>query len=254
MKQEFIHKGLKLLVLAFFGCAVLFSGCEKYRTPEKLALPEVETDSVTDIQGNVYKTVKIGNQWWMAENLKVSLYRNGDRITQIYNDPEDWSEENEGAYCFFNEDRTYGFLYNWHAVHDPRGIAPAGWHVATDEDWKELELFIGFTAPETDYVSWRGTGGGKLKTTTTTYGTSTWIVIEDLQNTNETGFSALPGGCRVFNGSWGVPGIFYTGFWWSATEQDNESAWYRYMDYQYDGIFRYFGPKTYGFSVRCVKD
>ena len=112
-------------------------------------------DSVTDIDGNVYKTAKIGNQWWMAENLRVTHYRNGDKIPNLSGD-EEWDNAN-GAYCCYNNDSAniakYGMLYNWFAVADSRNIAPEGWHVPTDEEWQVL----------VDYLGGAALAGGKLK-------------------------------------------------------------------------------------------
>jgi uncharacterized protein (TIGR02145 family) len=229
--------------------------CEKEKLPGKLPVQQVEVDSILDIDSNVYKIVKIGNQWWMAENLKVVKYRNGDNISNFTDtDPKKWAELETGAFCSVSGTFTTP-VYNWYAVNDPRGIAPAGWHVSSDEDWKEMERFLGMSESEIENVSWRGTNeGGKLKATQSTYGESTWVITDSIQNTNEYGFCALPGGCRMFNGDLGVPGGFYTGFWWTLTEYGGDMAWYRYLDYQYPGIFRFYGQKNYGFSVRCVKD
>ena len=101
------------------------------------------TDTITDIDGNVYEIIKIGNQWWMAENLKVTRYSNGDAIPNI-TDGSEWTNLTTGAYCVYNNENnnnsTYGLLYNWYAIADGRNIAPEGWHIPTDAEWKELEM------------------------------------------------------------------------------------------------------------------
>lgn len=235
-----------LLLLA--GFVLLFTtACKK---KEKTS-PVQETGSVTDVEGNVYKAIKIGNQWWMAENLKVKKYRNGNPIPQSQSDTQ-W-KDTLSAYCLYdNNPVSPGLLYNWYSVHDTNNIAPAGWHVPSDDEWKVLEQYLGMSKSDADKMNWRGTHeGDKLKIAApqgwTSYG-AVWA-------TNESGFTALAGGCRLFNSVWGDPGLFSTGFWWSSTENtSNKQAWYRYLDYKNTNVFRFYGSKNYGFSIRCVKD
>lgn len=196
--------------------------------------------TVTDIDGNIYHTVTIGTQVWMVENLKTTKYRNGDLIPKITDDIA-WSNQTE-AYCNYNNDAnnstTYGRLYNWYAVNDSRNIAPTGWHVSSDVEWTTL----------TTYLGGESVAGGKLKETGTTH----WSIFNPAVTTNESGFTALPGGSR------GTFGQFYDvghgGVWWSSTESETRYAWYRSMaDISYS-IGR--GPcaKNLGYSVRCVRD
>jgi uncharacterized protein (TIGR02145 family) len=212
------------------------------------------TDSVgtvTDIDGNTYRTVKIGNQWWMAENLKVTHYRNGDPLPNV-TDGATWRGLTTGAYCEYDNDvnsvATYGRLYNWYAVADIRNIAPPGWHVASDAEWKQLERYLGMSQAEADQTGWRGTDeGGKLKEG----GTSHWI-SPNTGATNESGFTGLPGGYRYLGGLYydiGVHAVF-----WSSTENGSSFAWCRNLGNAYSGVHRYDGGKEDGFSVRCVKD
>lgn len=133
--------------------------------------------TVTDVDGNVYKTVKIGNQIWMAENLRTTKYRNGEPI-QLVTDPNAWKNLNTGAYRTA-PDEAYGFYYNWYAVMDDRNLAPEGWHVATDADYTELANELGGNA----------VAGGKLKEA----GTEHWIGTNTGAD-NESGFTALPAG------------------------------------------------------------
>jgi uncharacterized protein (TIGR02145 family) len=213
----------------------------------------IETGTVTDTDGNIYKTVKIGSTWWMPENLKTKRYNTGDSIALIPGNIPDsaWSKSETGAYCYFDE--KYGFLYNYYAIADPRGLAPAGWHIPTDNEWKDLEMFLGMSGQDAENVNWRGGDqGNKLKIVGGN--AMFWYTASDVYSifgTNESGFTALGGSCRLFNGQWGE--LTHTGFWWSSSSSGNE-AWYRGLDYNKTSVFRYFGPKTYGFSVRCVKD
>src|SRR6266498_1594182 len=162
--------------------------------------------------GPTYKTVKIGNQVWMAENLNVRTYRNGDTIPQVQ-DPKSWSRLNTGAWCYY-ENKTeagsnYGKLYNWYAINDPRGLAPEGWHIPSDTEWIKLASSlggkIGSSAKIKSSKGW-GTGGN---------------------GTNETGFSALPGGARSINEEFSFVGKY--GYWWTSTEYNSFSAWNRFL-------------------------
>lgn len=210
-----------------------------------------ETGTVTDIDGNTYVTVKIGDQWWIAENLKVTHYRNGNDIPNVTGN-SDWENLTTGAYCNYDNNEsnveTYGRLYNWYAVDDSRNIAPAGWHVPTDEEWKQLEMYLGMSQSDADNTTWRGTyEGGKLKEAGTEYWWS-----PNASATNESGFSALPGGYRFLNGSCGYMGEY--AYFWSSTEGDNSHAWIRVLGYHRSQVSRSSNYKRFGFSVRCVRD
>ncbi|HMA76597.1 MAG TPA: FISUMP domain-containing protein [Candidatus Krumholzibacteriaceae bacterium] len=208
--------------------------------------------TVTDIDGNVYQTVTIGTQEWMAENLKVTHYRNGDPIPNVTDDGT-WYGLSSGAYCEYDNDggnvTTYGRLYNGYAVDDSRNIAPEGWHVATDEEWKQLEMYLGMSQSEADDTGLRGTDeGGKLKESGTTH----WI-SPNTGATNESGFTALPGGYRYDYGSFTNMGLY--AFFWSSTESNNSFiAWHRYLGYGSAQVGRGDYYKQDGFSVRCVRD
>jgi uncharacterized protein (TIGR02145 family) len=211
---------------------------------------DTTTGTLTDIDGNVYQTVKIGNQLWMAENLKVIHYRNGDAIPNVTENGS-WSVLNTGAYCNYNNYEnnveTYGRLYNWYTVNDPRGLAPEGWHVPTDEEWKQLEMFLGMSQSEADATNWRGTDeGGKMKEA----GTAHWQ-SPNTGATNSSGFSALPGGSRSNNG--GYLGITTAAKFFSSTSSGGGLAWGRILQHERSGIYRG-GQKVEGFSIRCVRD
>ena len=212
--------------------------------------------TVTDKDGNVYKTIKIGNQWWMAENLKVTHYRNGDLIPNVTSNSE-WIGLSTGAYCAFindanNESETYGYLYNWYAINDSRDIAPEGWHVPTDAEWKELEMALGMSQSEADDTEFRGTNeGSKLA------GMADLWVNGDLENNSsfdESGFSALPGGYRFSSSSGSFTNLGSRATFWSSTESNRLYAWRRYLYYNYSEVYRYYSNKRRGFSVRLVRD
>lgn len=214
----------------------------------------IEFGTVTDIQGNGYRTVKIGSQWWMAENLRTTQYRNGDTIV-FYNQDEDslWNTDNPAYAIHPDATEKMGFLYNWSAIVNPAGLAPEGWHIPTDDEWKALEASLGMEVSTRDRTGWRGSKeGDALKER----GVENWFRFDPVWATNSSGFSALSGSCRLFNGDFGTPGRTYTGFWWTATSNsgDPSKAWYRYLDYKSSKVFRQYFSKRYGCSVRCVKD
>ena len=207
---------------------------------------------VMDIDGNQYKTVKIGNQWWMAENLKTTHYQDGSEIPKK-------PVSTEGAnlttdiYCVYDNDEsnadTYGYLYNWYAVDNVGGIAPAGWHVPTDEDWKELEMFLGMSRSEADQWDQRGIPhGNKLKEAGTTH----WV--KDSGGTNENGFTALPGG-MIGNSSPPFALLGQMAFFWSSTSS-GIGAINRELSAYTSDIGRSLYVKNMGFSlsVRCIRN
>jgi uncharacterized protein (TIGR02145 family) len=196
--------------------------------------------TVTDYDGNVYQTVTIGTQEWMAENLRVRHYRNGEEIPHVGGNSA-WTALLSGAWCSPQGDTllaaTYGRLYNWYAVADVRGLAPAGWHVPSDAEWQTLMDFLGGES----------VAGGKLKET----GISHWM---DPNNgaTNETGFSARGAGHRNWDGDYLY---FHVSAWfWSSTQESDPRAWYRTLYSYYTAAGRANYDKRDGFSIRCVKD
>jgi len=202
----------------------------------------IKTFAVMDIDGNGYHSVTIGTQTWMVENLKTTKYRTGESITNLTVDA-DWVGATFAAWCDYSNiaanGTKYGHLYNWYAASDIRNIAPVGWHVPTDAEWTTLSTYLGGLS----------VAGGKLKEA----GTLNWA-SPNTAATNETGFSALPGGHRYDDGMF--VGVGYYGFWWSSSEYDATYAWYRYMSYSgssvYGGSSGYVVGKADGFSVRCL--
>ena len=206
------------------------------------------TASVTDIDGHTYKTILIGSQVWMAENLKVTHYRNGESIGSGYADNA-WSMLSSGAYG--NYPGAIGSfeihkLYNWYAVVDKRELAPEGWHIPTDEEWKVLERYLGMSRTAASKAEWRGTyEGAKLKST------NGWN--NNNNGNNSSGFSALPIGYRnCGNGHYNE--MHNTSYFWSTTEKDSTRAWCRKLYHSYSNIYRSSLEKGNGFSVRCIKD
>ena len=201
-------------------------------------------------------TVKIGNQIWMTKNLDVATYRNGKPIRHCQTNEEwiDAASKREGAWCYYNNDpangEIYGKLYNWFAVNDPRGLAPAGWHVPTDEEWKELEMCLGMTQQDADKCFGdRGTDQGAQLASRA----DLWYngELEFNANFGISGFSALPGGRRLYDGTFSYIGS--SGYWWSS----ENISWFVYgrtLHYNSPDVRRADLNVDRGFSVRCVRD
>jgi len=175
-------------------------------------------------------TVKIGLQEWATEDLKVTKFRNGEDIPLV-TDNKEWTELTTAAYCVTPNGQ---YLYNWYAVNDPRGLAPEGFHVPTDEGWTELENYLGG-----DEVA-----GTKMKSSPSN--TPPW------DGTNSSGFSALPNGARSHDDGH-FSGAVYYGIWWSSSAYGSSYAWIRYIDANKDFVVRDGGSLQQGFSVRCLK-
>jgi uncharacterized protein (TIGR02145 family) len=218
---------------------------EKQLAEEQIKLQKEKDIISKDIDGNVYKVVKIGTQYWSGRNLNVSRFRNGDKIP-VARSAEDWikaGENGQPACCCYDNVgyncEKYGRLYNWFAVNDPRGLAPDGWHVPTDYEWKNLTDFLGASS------------GQILKST------EDWEYSHyDGQGTDDVGFSALPGG---FGSNGSFNNIRYYAFLWSATEFDDNNAWYRVLNYNNGYVYRYNFTnyninKSMCRSVRCIRD
>jgi uncharacterized protein (TIGR02145 family) len=199
---------------------------------------EIVKNGVTDIDGNKYKIVKIGNQVWMAENLITTRYSNGDKILHL-TDSSDWENNINGAWCWYDNNskynNIYGKLYNWYAVDDYRNLCPVGWHIPSDNEWEVL----------VDYLGGKEISGHKMKSQ------SGWKYNGN--GNNESGFSGHPGGDRYFNGSF-YSIIGHYGGWWSSTEDDTVNAWIRTLYYFDSNVYRSSYNKGKGYSVRCLRD
>lgn len=208
------------------------------------------TGTVTDYDGNVYNTVQIGSQVWMAENLKTTHYRNGDVLSSI-TISDNWDELTAGGYCNYDNSagngETYGHLYNFYAVEDSRNIAPEGWHVPTREEFKTLIGSLGGA----------DVAGGKMKEAGSEHWTTPYITDVN-EGTNESGFTALPGGLLTASGDFGSKG--YMAYFWTIDGFDsgisgNRYGYARTLGLNTDEIYDARNYHAYmGMSVRCVKD
>ncbi|MBX2980896.1 MAG: fibrobacter succinogenes major paralogous domain-containing protein [Flavobacteriales bacterium] len=211
-----------------------------------------DSPTVTDIDGNVYRTAHIGNQCWTAQELRTSRFANGDDIPTVQDDAE-WSELATAARCSYNNDPAtgadFGSLYNWYVVSDPRNVCPAGWHVASDAEWMELETTMGMPAEQLEVIGVRGAiqgVGGKLKAQ------YLWTPPNP-NNMNFHGFAALPTGRRL-----GDSGVFLdqpqVGYWWTTTLDDEGVPLLRTMHFGSMGVARGPAAETFGYGVRCIQD
>ena len=245
MKINKKHLHIVVWLLCFI---VTFTNCKKETKKEKM--PN-ETGTVTDIEGRSYNTVKIGNQWWMAENLAVKLYNDSTPIfeVQITDNDTIWANQTTGAFCKVEANNMrYGLYYNWFAVNNIKNIAPAGWHIPSDDEWKRLEIELGMSQTDADKTAWRGSKERDKLIEKKSYA---WSESVDVPvGNNESGFTGITSGCRLFNGAIGEGKSAY---WWTSSLNGNE-AWYRSITFNHTNIFRYHTYKAYGFSVRCVKN
>lgn len=190
--------------------------------------------------GKVYKTVKIGSQIWMAENLNADKFRNGDPIPKIASDSLwiDAGENQNPAYCYYENDHQfgieYGKLYNGFVINDPRGLAPIGWHVASDIEWQTLIIYLGGSID----------AGSKLK--------SSLGWNDEGNGSNASGFNGKPGGFRNLRGNFALIGGYTS--WWSSTDFIPGSAWYHTLYYKTSKVMKYTFDKGRGMYVRCIKD
>ena len=208
---------------------VLMFGCSK----DSAETPPTNISTITDIDGNVYETVVIGNQTWMKSNLNVSKYQDGTTIPEEKN-PVKWAALTTGAWCYYDNKpengKLYGKLYNWYAVNDKRGLAPTGTSIPTDVEWTTLTKFIGSEAGEKmKHVDWSS----------------------DLKVANSSGFTALPGGICISNGDFYFIGKY--GYWWSSTGRVTNVAWNRSLGYNSTIVCKSYDDRNYGFAVRCIK-
>jgi uncharacterized protein (TIGR02145 family) len=221
----------KIIVLILITSIGLLQSCKK---DEVITAPI----TVTDIDGNTYSTITVGGVVWMAENLRTTKYNDGTAITTGLSNT-DWSNTTIGAYSIYDNDpannTTYGKLYNWYAVNTGK-LAPAGWHVATEAEYTAL----------IDNLGGSSVAGGKLKSTS-----SLW----DAPNTgatNSSGFNGLPGGYRSMSGNYSLEGK--TGYWWANTERNASQGEYTNLDNDFAATARNGATKSFGYSVRCVRN
>lgn len=239
MKKIWIYPMVALGIIL-----MLLNSCKKNKE-EVINYGPSERGTVTDIEGNVYKTIKLGTQWWMAENLKTTKYNDGTAIPLV-TDSAAWANLTTPGYCWYNNDAatyksTYGALYNWYVVYTGK-LAPTGWHVPTDAEWTIL----------TTYLGGKDIAGGKMKSTgTIEAGTGLWH-SPNTGATNESGFTAVPAGHRDSSGTFVFVGK--NTYWWSSSAYFIPLAWYRYLGYYGSSVGRDGNYGYYGYSVRCLRD
>jgi len=223
---------MAIVVLA--TCLLMLTCCKKDKDNNPTS-----SETIKDIDGNVYHTVTIGKQVWMKENLKVTHYRNGKEITNVVNDLQ-WQYLTTGAYVWFDYDitnkNTYAALYNWDAVNDSSNLAPIGWHVPSDEEWSILADALGGNSM-----------AGKLLET----GIKHWASPNNVA-TNSSGFTALP--CGSYGTGTGFNGLGTYTYFWSSTMDTPWRSWMRALHSDDPTIHQYTKPSTDCCSVRCVKN
>jgi uncharacterized protein (TIGR02145 family) len=198
------------------------------------------SSKMSDIEGNTYRTVRIGEQTWMAENLRTTQYRDGSSIPQVP-DGAQWAALRSGAWASYDNNASYiatdGLLYNGFAVTDQRGLCPEGWRLPSDGDWTALATHLGGDAE----------AGGKLKST----GIDRWTK-PNAGATDESGFGGHPSGYRYKNGQFDHLGS--GGYWWSSTAPTDSTLGYRALHYDYADVMGNISPITTGYAVRCVME
>ena len=239
--------GLTANTTYYFRTKVISSSYTTYGTEETFKTtnpgrslisynPDLTYGFVMDIDGNIYKTILIGTQTWMAENLKTTSYNDGTVIPFVPGESA-WTDLSTPGYCWYNNDSvSYGAIYNWYAAGN-NNLCPTGWHVPSDAEWTTLSTFLGGES----------IAGDKLKETGTTH----WLTSNN-NSSNQTGFTALPGGYRSYSASYG--NIKRYGYWWSSTEASSTDAFCRYIFYSFDNLGRNTSSKNSGFSIRCIKN
>lgn len=223
---------LLLSLLVILSCEERDSNKSKKKYKKEVE-QQLEEKNIVDLP-----SVKIGDQVWMKFNLNVDVYSNGDPIEEV-KDNSIWMQTSEGAWAYYNNDpsngENYGKLYNWYAINDSRGICPNGWRVPNEEDWDELVNFLGG----------EDIAGGKLKDTSDWQG-------ENVGATNETGFTAVPSGYRLSDGTFLNEGIIAT--FWTSSEGEGNNAWDRFMISKTAFVGRSQYGFENGFSCRCIKE
>jgi uncharacterized protein (TIGR02145 family) len=216
--------------------------------------PNLTYGSLTDQEGNTYKTIVIGTQEWMAENLKTSIYRNGDPIPTNL-DSATWANTTNGAWEYYDNDFNYacpfGKLYNWHACMDNRQLCPVGWHVPSDAEWSTL---INFLDPSADGGNNSNNAGEQMKTIgSIQYETGLWHEEGEITGSNSSGFSGIPGGVFIYPNLQSFQ-ISIRGNWWSTSLAPWPSPWIRYLSQDSNDAYRNTLNPQFAISVRCVRD
>jgi len=251
-------------ILSIYLLCSFLTSCKEKNEPINNAIvfnPNLTYGTVIDNNGIVYKTITIGTQTWMAENLKTTRYRNGDSILNVKSNAK-WDTLTIGAQCTYNNTLNkdtifkFGRLYNWYAVNDCRNIAPAGWHIPTDAEWQTLRNYLSIASyntpsgDSTDHIV-----KSLAATTDWIYNSSPGSIGYNLITNNNSGFTAIPSGCRAYYGPFMSIGIgtYYFGI---GTNSQYSKVYYIGLTnpIDYIGNWGYGGIEGDGFSVRCIKD
>lgn len=245
-KNRFFNYSIIIIGIVLF----LTNGCEKDNVDP--------TNTVMDIEGNIYHTVAIGTQVWMVENLNTTKYNDGTAIPLV-TDKAEWKALTTPAYCTYNNTsnadtiNTYGRLYNWYTVNTDK-LCPSGWHVPSDDEWAQFEDYL-----ISNGYNYDGTTNAN-KIAKSLAATILWTSVSNVgavgntdypHKRNLTGFTALPGGCRLLDGFWDIGDY---GMWWIATENSPSNARFWYLYTWFDYACRIDNDKRLGYSVRCIKD
>jgi uncharacterized protein (TIGR02145 family) len=230
MEIMMMKENILSLILILAALVTIMTGCRKAEKP---------LDPVVDIDGNAYKTININNRTWMTENLRTTRYNDGGNIP-LTTDADKWNNLKSDGFCWYNNDSsykdTYGALYNGYAI-VTGNLCPAGWHVPSIEEWRELSTVLRDSAQ----------AGGKMKEA----GTDHWLSPNKGAD-NSSGFKGLPAGIRYFEGTFSSIQT-YTAIW-SSTEVSGDELWSAGLYYADSGLTLNHNSKKYGFSVRCTKD
>ena len=263
MLPEAFFSGKRLAHMAalkLFGSVMLIAGVSC--NTDTIIGGNDKNNTVTDADGNVYQTVKIGNQEWTTENLRTTKYNDGSPISNITG-KSTWDScfyTLTEAYCFYNNTtnsdsiKKFGALYNWYAVNTGK-LAPVGWHVPTDEEWDTLQNYLIANGYNWDRTTTENKIAKSMATKTDwkiSSGGAEGAVGNDLTINNRSGFSALPCGSRDFNNDFN--GQDSIGYWWSGTNAGATCTWSRSLFFDYEDLVRPFSEKYSGFSVRLIRD
>lgn len=234
MKSLKMKSRIFTLGIACIAMTGALSSCTK--TTDTTPTPSGDPATVTDVDGNVYKTVRIGTQLWITENLRTTRYNDSTAISTGLSN-SDWSSATTGAFSIYDgsasNNTTYGKLYNWHAVMTGK-LAPKGWHVPSEAEWQTMIEYLGGSS----------VAGGKLKSTS-----SLWMA-PNTGATNSSGFSGLPSGYRGTTGGYSL--ITKSAYFWAATQRNTTQGEYFLLDNDFASSNANGATKTFGYAVRCV--
>lgn len=234
MKYSKMKSVKQIFGIAILSLASIMSSCTKTETTP----PAGDPATVTDVDGNVYKTIRIGTQLWITENLRTTRYNDSSSITTGLID-NDWRDATKGAYAIYDgnnaNNTTYGKLYNWYAVNTGK-LAPKGWHVPTKAEWTILA----------EYLGGNSVAGGKLKSTSPLW------AAPNTGATNSSGFSGLPSGYRGMGGGYSL--ISRSAYFWTSSARNTTQADYFLLDNDFASSNGNAATNTFGYAVRCIKD